>query len=800
MPVSLAELLIALPAAPAPVADGNTPTDGTAQIEGGDFHRELGRVFHVSRATDDREAQVLKQPILALPVSTLPTNEATQPLQATTQPEGEPQLLPLHSSSLTPQFPLTIAPASTSPPSIIDPDSLQSVEPRRLELPLTTFAPVVVRQYELSETASGSDGNNAAASKELLIARVHFDASFEFSPTAVARPRPVGHSGLGLRVLNFSPSTIIDTTVRTSLDRTELPSRGPHHISLHKLDVAVDRQPGLFQSVPSAVVATQGTEQIVLERSEHPEQTADSHGVQIILPFGAQVSRPTVEDEQSLRSTGSKLKEGADPEVPTPPEPQFALAGQQERPATAASDEAESATASEAPVPFKHEIAVADQIRVAGPDIPRTDLSSPVRVAEHSPQDSLPVVSGFEAAASVPAAADDVRAVPVDDFAPVTISLPDGTAVAVESDFLGRVVPERPLTAAYQPSVIRPTNVRSEESPPVAAELRQDSTSISPNASRQPGPLNPVPENVTVTAPARVETPGTPAAEDRSPSLADIVPAFNSTGRLPAAPVVPPAVPSVPVAVAGGETDAAAQTAPEVEAEQALRLAATPVRTSSEMPATSDKLQENAAISAASVVRDHRRAGADVSTPEFPISNDGTTAVSPGVSQSSEAVSRDVPVLHSFTGQVASAVSQSLRNEPLPTDTIRELTIRLDPPELGALRIRMRTTDDGMQVDVEAADEVTLEMLTRRVPEIEEVLRLQKSGVQSFNVHRMPSGSGESSMSHDSSGNSSQAGLFDERNGERDPGSQRQRPHLNQENNGERSVRPLRSREEGIRA
>ena len=120
------------------------------------------------------------------------------------------------------------------------------------------------------------------------------------------------------------------------------------------------------------------------------------------------------------------------------------------------------------------------------------------------------------------------------------------------------------------------------------------------------------------------------------------------------------------------------------------------------------------------------------------------------------------------TGQVASIVAQELRLLREPGKSVRAISIQLDPPELGSLRINLRSTEDGLQVHVAAAEDVTLEMLTTRVPEIEHLLKLQDVDIQRVTIQRLETDARDSAAFSESSEGSRDQQSFDERQQEGD--------------------------------
>lgn len=158
--------------------------------------------------------------------------------------------------------------------------------------------------------------------------------------------------------------------------------------------------------------------------------------------------------------------------------------------------------------------------------------------------------------------------------------------------------------------------------------------------------------------------------------------------------------------------------------------------------------------------------------------------------------SHPVPV----TGQIASSVAAHVRSWQEAGEPVRHIAVRLDPPELGALRIQVRSTDDGLHMHVEAAEDVTLEMLTTRVPEIEQLLKHQEIEIHRVTIQRMESSVSDSSTSDRSDSPAREQDLSgdSEHRGRQDHGTQQQRPrHTNHRNS---RTSPGRTGNQGIRA
>lgn len=70
------------------------------------------------------------------------------------------------------------------------------------------------------------------------------------------------------------------------------------------------------------------------------------------------------------------------------------------------------------------------------------------------------------------------------------------------------------------------------------------------------------------------------------------------------------------------------------------------------------------------------------------------------------------------------------------------LTVRLDPPELGVLELDLSLTEDGLDVKIHARENVTLDMLLARSPELERLLKAQDLNIRKVEVDALiPEGS-----------------------------------------------------------
>lgn len=89
---------------------------------------------------------------------------------------------------------------------------------------------------------------------------------------------------------------------------------------------------------------------------------------------------------------------------------------------------------------------------------------------------------------------------------------------------------------------------------------------------------------------------------------------------------------------------------------------------------------------------------------------------------------------HTLSGQVSQAVLHHIEHSGVRSND--SLTVRLDPPELGEMRIEISKTVDGLAVRVTALEAITMDMLLARGQEIESQLRGQQLDLKSLEFVR----------------------------------------------------------------
>lgn len=112
---------------------------------------------------------------------------------------------------------------------------------------------------------------------------------------------------------------------------------------------------------------------------------------------------------------------------------------------------------------------------------------------------------------------------------------------------------------------------------------------------------------------------------------------------------------------------------------------------------------------------------------------------------------------HTLSGQVSQAILQHIEHSGVRSHD--SLTIRLDPPELGEMRIELSKTADGLAVRVTACEALTMDMLLARGQEIESQLRSQQMDLKSLEFVRtdlsqngFSQGQGQQQQQSDASG------------------------------------------------
>ncbi len=413
--------------------------------------------------------------------------------------------------------------------------------------------------------------------------------------------------------------------------------------------------------------------------------------------------------------------------------------------------------------------------------------------------------SGAAEVSESPAAADPLVTVPdtiatvsqqselpgsgVETFAATgTIRLSDGTELAAELEIIsGGPVVTQPTARVVPYADVEP-NPEQQLQPAVEPVSRPVGEPVTAAAAVLPASADPVADAAAATRVA----PGIVTAEPRPGDAAN---------RPPANPTVRPAAPSADVAPVVGQTQAqpqtqtSTQTQPQTSAQAPVAAGAEsaslpltgsisdPTEEPTEtFPLPAPRTAESAFVPAdGETVEQHdrvRSAGSSHEQPQEPesavatgqptlksgqpqdeaivvepaaleLSGMSTGREIPGVSMTSSspaaAVEQAAPISLPVTGQIAGAVARELRLMNDVSAPVRQLSVRLDPPELGALRIQVRTTADGLQMHVEAAEDVTLEMLASRVPEIEQLLKHQDVEFSRVTIQRMESEAGSSS-------------------------------------------------------
>jgi len=774
MTVSVADLLIALPAGNLPPSGQTASLAEHSQSAGGDFHRELGQVFRVHSAHGEAELQIQLAPHTTRP-------QASAELLA----DGAQQLVGSSADIIT-QLPPSIVDLSVNLPTLVDPSSLEGNGPVRLDLPLASFEPVAERQYEITRITDVA--NAERPTDDLLIARVQFGTTFHPQHLGIHGQRshfgPAGRSGLGRTLLESArlvePVGIDHATLSGS--STEGPAESatlPRGFA-----TTANRDSDLFQHFPVAVAGAYGSQLDQVEQGEQTDQVDRPSEIQLILPFSAQTRATESENRKTVGRDASSDPVPAEPADGTH-EADVELDEDVIAPVSAETSDDKTNTDDVLPQPAAKALESVTPVVVPDPDVeitrtettvelPRpadppgvittTDVAPPTVVTTET--DSAFSSSAPSEQTEVPVG--EVAVGPVDESAQTTVTLADGTEIPIQVD-----LDVRPAAVPTTGDAVLPHSGSADEVKAVNSELvavaQRDEPLLDATAT------NPLPDPELWRPAEPIQS--VVGADTRQPSAA----AVEHTDRILPPHRVRPANVSRPV-IQTAEAPVVVGSTAQSPADAIRRIQDEPASDSAGRAAVPSEVPQPASTTRSNrtpLSQDHRRVvrpavdASSVDTADVP------DAAVPPTAGSAEPVSREVPVVLPFTGQVAGAVTRSLAREALPVDTVRELTIRLDPPELGALRIRMRATDEGMAVDVEAADEVTLEMLSRRVPELEQLLRIEKAGVHSLTVNRLSTDAQDQAMSRNGDNSSFQAGTQGDRRGENDSGSRRHSDQAN---------------------
>lgn len=287
------------------------------------------------------------------------------------------------------------------------------------------------------------------------------------------------------------------------------------------------------------------------------------------------------------------------------------------------------------------------------------------------------------------------------------------------------------------------------------------------------------------TPPVSVEVPARPVAGVRPPVDAATLerPASTDPGP-PSPPVAEPEVEAVPAA--DQRTGRSTPTTSRSQAAAVTGPRATATQTTAAQPAE--------ARPQTSVSHETADSQSEIELPQplppAPLTSE-VSANSRVETTSLNAVSTPV------TGQIANSVAHELQilrdfNQP-----VRHLSVKLDPPELGSLRIQIRSQADGLHLQVEAAEDVTLEMLSTRVPEIEQLLKHQDIDISRLSIQRLESDAGNAADGSQD-GSRGQEQLADgQSQGQNNTGHRQSPNQQSQSNDGMPSGRRTRT---GIRA
>ena len=377
------------------------------------------------------------------------------------------------------------------------------------------------------------------------------------------------------------------------------------------------------------------------------------------------------------------------------------------------------------------------------------------------------------------------------------LTLPDGTAVPVRitvDGFSHRVSGSRTISASADsvPAALPAQNVGSSGhiesgSEPVPSVVRNHTRTVStgnpdirPSGNGVPAPSFPPAASVPVseTTPGIGSSNEQPTAGSESPAVSASSPPPETPGTasadgLPAPSVFRPPTTAGDIPTLSGTPSSDSLRSPAADRTRTAAAAAPPVNSSAAetaadtnadhpvQAAAGSPAENDSAVSASA--SDRPISSADGSAPKQPISSQpvqqsdaAAGTVSATIVDSPEGRVSPSSTQEPVTAQITGSVLRALHTTAQAAEQRdRTLTIRLDPPELGTLTIQLKSTGSGMDVHLDAADPVTAEMLSSRIPEIESALRNRDVPLHRIQMNEPGTAFGSSTSTGQQPGNGS---------------------------------------------
>jgi flagellar hook-length control protein FliK len=355
-----------------------------------------------------------------------------------------------------------------------------------------------------------------------------------------------------------------------------------------------------------------------------------------------------------------------------------------------------------------------------------TESAPPAAQTPAAPQDPTAPADAEQPveaeAAAQQAVATEVPELPVEVAVPALPELIEEdiqTALLAQPEELFLPTPDRLLTPTPTP--------RETVEPLVAPATSNFVPPVAPVVTPTPRPAPPVSTAQPVTAPVEAVVPTPTAVPTAQPAITPA--ATVAAGRTPAVPSLVPAQPAVMGPVPADPAAAVAaptgidRPAEPVEAPPAV--AAVPTLTETPSREVRDRFVD--------VVGEIGERPLD----KRPTPDVGLTSVVPFETRLAAAQPTVTPPpIETIRPTPAVQVADSIitRAEIIGKGEHAEFRLRLDPPELGQIEVRVHRTSTGVHADLRVADEAVRQMIESQLPELRQRLEAAGLPVDRFNL------------------------------------------------------------------
>jgi flagellar hook-length control protein FliK len=320
------------------------------------------------------------------------------------------------------------------------------------------------------------------------------------------------------------------------------------------------------------------------------------------------------------------------------------------------------------------------------------------------------------------AVATEVPELPVEVATPALTELIEEdiqTALLAQPEELFLPTPDRPVTPTPTP--------RETIEPRVAPATSNFVPPAMPGATPTPRPTTPVSTAQSATAPVEAAEPTPTVVPTAQPAITPA--ATIAAGRTPAVPSLVPAQPAVvgpvPADPSAGVAVPTGIDLPAEPVEAAPAVAAVPTLTETPTREVRDRFVDVVGEIGERPL-DKRSTLDTVASPVVPFETRLAAAQPTETPQPVETV-RPTPAV-----QVADAIVT--RAEVIGKGEHAEFRLRLDPPELGQIEVRVHRTAAGVHADLRVADEAVRQMIESQLPELRQRLEAAGLSVDRFNL------------------------------------------------------------------